>query len=334
MKNGGAVLSTAIDKYCYISIRNLPPFFEHRLRLVYSVMESVQDFRELQHPSARETLRFLKMYDGLEIHHDGDLPARSGMGSSSSFTVGLLNALYGLKGQMASKEQLANESIHIEQNMIKETVGSQDQIAAAYGGLNHIDFAQDGNFQVRSMILPVGRVAELNANLMLFFTGIKRTSSDVAESMVAEIAQRSEQLRRMQLQVAEGIEILSGQRDLREFGELLHEAWQLKRGLGAKVTNGEVDSLYLKARCAGAVGGKLTGAGGGGFMLLFVPPENQQRVRSELKDLLHIPFNFERRGSQVIFYDSSQNKYPVEEAERRSRVPVAFRELSSLNDAI
>ena len=332
--NGGDVLSTAIDKYCYLSVRNLPPFFEHRLRIVYSSIESVQGFEELKHPSARETLRFLGMHNGLEIHHDGDLPARSGMGSSSAFTVGLLNALYGLKGQMVSKERLANESIHIEQNLIKETVGSQDQIATAYGGLNHIHFSRNGTFQVNPMILPEGRVAELNTNLMLFFTGIYRTSSDIAECMVKKIDQRSEQLRAMQQQVKKGIEILRGNYDISEFGTLLHEAWQFKRELSTKVTNNRVDNLYLRAQKAGAIGGKLTGAGGGGFMLLFVPPERQKQVRFELKDLLHIPFNFENRGSKIIFYDTSQNKYPEQEAERRSNVPVVFRELSELSDAI
>lgn len=334
LNHGGDVLSTSIDKYCYISIRNLPPFFEHRLRLVYSTIESVQNFEELRHPSARETLRFLEMHDGLEIHHDGDLPARSGVGSSSSFTVGLLNALYGMKGQMVSKERLAQESIYIEQNLIKETVGSQDQIAAAFGGLNHVHFATDGSFYVQPLVIPDIRIKELSSSLMLFFTGIKRTSSDVAESMVAKIGESSQKLRIMQQQVMEGIEILSGKGRIEDFGELLHAAWLLKRGLGSKVTNGAVDNLYQRARNAGAVGGKLTGAGGGGFMLLFVPPERQDQVRKALADLLHIPFNFERRGSQIIFYDSSQIKYPELDKERRNSVPVVFRELSSIHDAI
>ncbi len=333
-EHGGDVLSTTIDKYCYISIRNLPPFFEHRLRVVYSMIESGQSYEEIQHPAVRETLRFLDVRDGLEIHHDGDLPARSGMGSSSAFTVGLLHGLYAIKGNMICKSQLARESIHIEQELINETVGAQDQVAAAHGGLNHIHFDNNGDFQLQPLTLSEGRAAELNAHLMLFFTGIKRTSSDVADSMVAEIAQQTETLQRMQQQVPEGISILNSSGDLSGFGELLHEAWMLKRGLGSKVTNSAVDNLYQRARDAGAIGGKLTGAGGGGFLLLFVQPEQQAKVRAELKDLLHIPIKFEQRGSEIIFYDPSQTRYPEQEAERRGKVPFVFRELSSIDDAV
>lgn len=328
-KHGGAVLATAIDKYCYITCRYLPPFFEHKSRFVYSKIESCTNNDEIKHPAIREALRYLKMERGIEIHHDGDLPARSGMGSSSAFTVGLLNALYALNGYMPTKHQLMMESIHIEQQMIKETVGSQDQATAAYGGLNHIQFLQNGEISVRPVIMSSERLRELNSHLMLFYTGIKRTAADVADSYVADIETKKRQLRIMKDLVDESMALLNCNGELSGFGELLHEAWQAKRSLSHCVTNGEVDYLYETARNAGAVGGKITGAGGGGFMLLFVPPGRQEQVRTALNKLIYVPFSFDYSGSQIVYFQHEEDFSNIE-VEREQLDIKPFRELSEL----
>jgi len=328
-KHGGAVLAATIDKYCYLTCRHLPPFFEHRIRLVYSRIESCHSLDEIAHPSVREVLRYLKIDRGVEIHHDGDLPARSGMGTSSSFTVGLLHALYALKGFMPSKHQLAEESIHIEQEVLKETVGSQDQVSAAYGGFNHISFLPNGTFSVRPITLTQERLKELNSHLMLFYTGIKRTSADIAESYVNDIEARRRQLRIMKDLIEESISILNNGDDLCGFGELLHEAWQAKRSLSATVSNSFVDQIYESAISAGAIGGKLTGAGGGGFMLLFAPPSRQKEIREKLNTLIHVPFKIEFSGSQIIFFDSEED-YSREEEDRAARSIQSFQEMSPL----
>ncbi len=325
--HGGAVLATTINKYCYLTCRYLPPFFEHRIRLVYSKIESCQTVDEIAHPAVREILRYLQIDRGVEIHHDGDLPARSGMGSSSAFVVGLLHALYALKGHMVSKRQLATEGIHIEQERLKETVGSQDQISAAYGGFNHIAFLPNGDFSITPMTLSVERMQELNSHLMLFYTGIKRTASDVAESYVTDIESRKRQLRIMKDLVEEGVSILNSHSDIAGFGELLHEAWEAKRSLSAKVSNPHVDEIYTEARAAGAIGGKLTGAGGGGFLLLFAPPACHGAIREGLNRLIHVPFKLEGSGSQIIFFDAEEDYSSVEEA-RNGRLILPFQELS------
>jgi len=325
-KHGGAVLATTIDKYCYLTCRYLPPFFEHRIRVVYSKVESCQTVDEISHPSVREVLRYLNIDRGVEIHHDGDLPARSGMGSSSSFTVGLLHALYALKGQMPSKQQLAQESIYIEQEILKETVGSQDQISAAHGGFNIIEFLPSGDISIRPMTLTQERIEELNSHLMLFYTGIVRTASNIAESYVNDIEARKQQLRIMNDLLEESISTLNKGKDIIGFGELLHEAWQVKRSLSTEVSNSNVDEMYNQAISAGAIGGKLTGAGGGGFMLLFVPPEKQMEVRERLNGLIYVPFKFESAGSQVIFF-SQQKDYSILEKERAKQPIPSFVEL-------
>lgn len=325
-KHSGSVLATTINKYCYLTCRYLPPFFEHRIRIVYSKIENCQTIDEIQHPSVREVLRYLKIEQGVEIHHDGDLPARSGMGSSSAFTVGLLHALYALKGCMPGKRQLASESIYIEQELLQETVGSQDQVSAAYGGLNYIRFYPNGEISVRPVTISRERSRALNDHLMLFYTGIKRTASDIAQSYVNQIDDKKRQLRIMKDLVKESLQILSSETDLTEFGELLHEAWQLKRSLSAKVSNAEVDDMYAQARAAGAIGGKITGAGGGGFLLLFVPPECQEQVREALKGLLWVPFQFEPAGSQIVFYDPSTEDYAALDKRRQGQALQAFRE--------
>jgi D-glycero-alpha-D-manno-heptose-7-phosphate kinase len=327
-EHGGAVLAAAIDKYCYLTVRYLPPFFEHRYRVVYSKIENCLNLDEITHPAVREVLRFARVDRGVEIHHDGDLPARSGMGSSSAFVVGLLNAVYALYGQIPTKHQLALEGIHIEQDLLQEMVGSQDQVIAAYGGFNHIAFLPNGEIAVRPITITRDRMKELEAHLMLFYTGVKRTASNVAGSFVPNLNIRRRQLRLLQEMVEESISILTNREDIIGFGELLDEAWEAKRSLSDLVSSPELDEYYAAARTAGAVGGKLTGAGGGGFMLLFVPPDRQQAVRQALRCLIHVPFGFEFSGSQVIFFDP-ENDYRVAEQNRNAQEIQPFREMES-----
>ncbi|HXG51078.1 MAG TPA: kinase [candidate division Zixibacteria bacterium] len=328
-EHGGAVLGATIDKYCYLTCRYLPPFFEHRFRVVYSRIENCQTADEVAHPVVRAMLRYLGIERGLEIHHDGDLPARSGMGSSSAFTVGLLHALCALQGRMLSKEQLAAESIHLEQNVLRETVGSQDQVLAAYGGLNHIVFMTNGSFAVRPVTIGTDRLQELNDHLMLFFTGINRTASQVAQSYIGNVNGRRRELRILGDLVGESLSILNGTQGIAAFGELLNEAWQVKRSLSQEVSNAAVDEIYREATAAGAIGGKLLGAGGGGFMLLFVPPDRQPDVRARLGNLIHVPFKFEFTGTQIIFFDPEVD-YSAEERHRSTRCAAPFRELATL----
>lgn len=306
-RHGGEVLVTSINKYCYISARYLPPFFEHRTRLVYSRTELCQTVDEIQHPAIREVLRYLGIERGVEIHHDGDLPARSGLGSSSAFTVGLLHALYALRGTLCSREQLAREAIHLERDVLQETVGSQDQIAAAYGGFNRVVFLPDGNFDVHPVTIPGERIAALNAQLMLFYTRIPRVASNVAGSYAHDLQAREAQMRTISDLVRRAVAILTEGADVRAFGELLHEGWEAKQALSSQVTNPEIQAWYEAARAEGAIGGKLIGAGGGGFMLLFADPGDHPRIRQRLAELLYVPFQFEHSGSQVIFYDPQED---------------------------
>jgi D-glycero-alpha-D-manno-heptose-7-phosphate kinase len=329
-QHGGAVLATTIDKYCYLSCRYLPPFFEHRLRVVYRKIETCQSADEISHPAVRETLKYLQFDRGLELHHDGDLPARSGMGSSSAFTVGLLNALHALRGERPSRLQLAKESLHIEQHLLHETVGSQDQVMAAHGGLRHVRFFADGRIVAEPVPLSRQRIADLQDHLMLFYTAIVRTSSDVARSYIARLDACKRQLHIMRELVDESLDILGSGTDLSAFGELLHEAWRMKRSLSPQVSNARVDALYERARSAGALGGKLTGAGGGGFLLLFVPPDRRAAVRDALERQIHVPFAFESAGSQIIFCEPGVD-YRLAEADRarRKHREVVFEELAS-----
>jgi D-glycero-alpha-D-manno-heptose-7-phosphate kinase len=328
-QHGGAVLSTTIDKYCYISCRYLPPFFENRYRVVYSKIENVMTIDDIVHPAVREGLRFFKQERGVEIHHDGDLPARSGMGSSSAFMVGLIHTLHALNGQMPSKKQLALESIEVEQNIIRENVGSQDQVAAAYGGFNHTEFHESGEISVRPVTLAPERFAELNSHLMLFYTGIKRTASDVAASYTNNLDAKKRQLRILKDLVNESIAVLTHRHPIADFGDLLNEAWLVKRSLSATVTNPEVEAIYARARGAGALGGKLLGAGGGGFMLLFAPPERHAEISHVLGGLVQVPFNFEFGGSQIIFFEPEKNHDHIE-AQRAGRPLQPFHELDGV----
>lgn len=301
--NGGAVVGLAIDKYCYISVRRLPPFFEHRSRIVYSQVELVREVAEIQHPAVRAILSDFGVNEGLEIHHDADLPARSGLGSSSAFTVGLLNALYALESRMISKRDLAREAIRIEQNVLKEQVGSQDQLWAAYGGLHRFDFLRDGTFTASPIILSSERRNALAGSLMLVFTGFSRFATDFAKDQVRNIGKREKQLATLRQMVDSALPIIvDDKKPLRELGELLHESWLLKRELADSVSNAKIDEIYEAARAAGALGGKLLGAGGGGFMVLYAEEGARECVRARLKGLVHVSVGIDNDGSKIVLY--------------------------------
>lgn len=303
LKHGGEVISTTINKYLYITCRHMPPFWDYKHRLVYgSKSEFVTSIEEIEHPSIRETLRFLNIDYGVDMHYNTDIPARSGIGSSSSFTVGLLNALNGMEGKISSKHQLMKDSIYIEQEMIKEPVGAQDQTAAAYGGFNHIIFRKDGEIETTPITIPSERIKELNDSLLLVFTGFQRYSKDIEGKKMANIDQNIKQLDTMKHYVSDAIDILNSNRDIREFGALLNDTWKMKKSLADNVTDDRIDTMYRVGMENGAVGGKLLGAGGGGFMLFFVPPEKKAELQKMLKNYICVPFCFENSGSQVIYY--------------------------------
>ena len=301
---GGAVLATSINKYCYISLRYLPPFFEHKYRIVYSKVEMVKEKGDIQHPVVRAAIDFMKINEGLEIHHDGDLPARTGLGSSSSFTVGMLHVLYALKGIMPTKKRLALEAIHLERNILKESVGSQDQILASIGGFNRIDFdsGHENAYRETPVMINAQRTQDLQSHLMLFFTGISRFASDVAKKKIDNMPNKTRQLTTMHHMVEEAVSVLISEGCITEFGKLLHESWMLKRELSDGVTSKYIDEVYSAACDEGAIGGKLLGAGGGGFMLIFAPPEKQLAIEKRLGDLLRVPFEFESQGSQIVVF--------------------------------
>ena len=302
--NGGSVLATAIDKYCYISCRHLPPFFEHKHRVVYSKVESVKEINEIQHPAVRAVLSTLGTNEGLEIHHDGDLPARSGLGSSSSFTVGLINALNALKGQQTSKEDLAKQAIYIEQEVLKENVGSQDQILAAFGGFNRIDFNSDDSFNITPVIINKDLTGQLQNHMLLFFTGLSRYASDIAKDKIANFKNHFRELTQMKEMVNEGLSILQSNSDsINDLGKLLHESWELKRSLSTKVSTPQIDEIYKSGIESGAIGGKILGAGGGGFILFIAKPENHEKIRTRLKNLVHVSFKFNNTGSKIVVYE-------------------------------
>lgn len=298
---GGAVLSTTFDKYCYVSVRHLPKFFEYRNQLTYSKIEKTINVDDFEHPMVRNAMKYLDMHD-LCISYDADLPARSGLGSSSSFAVGLLNAFHALKGQYVGKEQLSKEAIHVERVMCAESGGWQDQIAAAYGGMNRITFKDDG-FEVTPVIIQQSRKQKLNQNLLMFFTGFSRFSSDIEKDKSASFKTKISELHEIAKLVDIGENILTDRHgNLDEFGRLLHYTWQLKRSIGSKVSTDSLDYIYQKALKHGALGGKLLGAGGGGFFIFYTPRERQDEVREALKDLLYIPFQFEDSGTQILYY--------------------------------
>jgi len=300
LKYGGKVLGTTIDKYCYLNIRKLPPFFDYKYRVVYSKQESVKRVDDIEHPSVKQTLKYLNIDYGVSINYDGDIPARSGMGSSSAFTVGLLNGLYALEGKMLTKHELANKAIHIEQNLIKENVGSQDQAFASHGGLNLIEFLQNGEIVSTPIILNKNRFHSFEENIMLFFSGISRNANEIAKDQVSKISINKEKIDNIKNLVDEAYEILT-KKDLDQFGELLNYTWELKKSLSNNITNYIIEEMYEKAKKAGAIGGKLLGAGGGGFMAFYVPKKHQDKVRVALKNFLYVPIKFEFNGSKIVF---------------------------------
>ena len=301
-ENGGAVLSTTFDKYCYVNVRHLPRFFDYSIELSYSKTERVTDVNDIQHPAILNAMKMLDMHE-LRLTYEADLPARSGLGTSSSFAVGMLNAFYALKGKYADKKKLADEAIYLERELCAEAGGWQDQIAASFGGFNRINFNADG-YKVHPVIISPERKRQLNQNLLMFFTGFTRFSSDIQKkNNVGENEDKKVRLKKMYELVDEAESILTDKhRDLDDFGRLLDTTWRLKKGAGSAVSTGSIDELYEKGMRTGALGGKLLGAGGGGFLVFYVQPEKQEAVKVAMKDLMYIPFKFEDGGTQVIYY--------------------------------
>lgn len=302
LREGGAVLSTTIDKYCWISARYLPPFFTNKHQIVWSHIETVSSISEILHPAVREGLRLLGFDDsvGVEIHHQGDLPARSGIGSSSSFSVGLIKVLLALRGESIARHDLALKAMRLEQDVLKESVGSQDQVAAAYGGFNLIQFTTDRTITVEPVAISRARVEELESSLLLFYAGTTRLASEIAKTVISNVSSNTSSLRVMRGMVDAALDLLTGGGGLEGFGRLLDDAWCLKRSLAAGVTNRYLDEVYQTALSSGALGGKLLGAGGSGFMVFFVPPERHPKVLRALDRLLHVPFKLESEGCTVI----------------------------------
>ena len=299
MENGGAVLSTTFDKYCYVNVRHLPRFFDYSTELSYAKIERVTDVNDIQHPAIREAMKMLDMHE-IRLTYEADLPARSGLGTSSSFAVGMINAFYALKGKYADKKKLADAAIYLERELCKEAGGWQDQIAASYGGFNRINFNSDG-YEVLPLIINPERKRQLNNNLMMFFTGFTRFSSDVQKANASNKADKVNQLKEMLALVDEAEKVLvDKQSDLDEFGRLLDHTWRIKRKTGNTVSTNSIDELYDKGLKAGALGGKLLGAGGGGFLVFYVEPDKQEKVKKAMEDLLYIPFEFEDGGTRVI----------------------------------
>lgn len=303
-QHSGDVLSTSINHYNYISCRYLPPFHaEYRNRIAWKIMEYPQTVDQIQHNAIRSALKYYGVTQGVEISNQCDLPARSGLGSSSSFCAGLIEAIYALKGEMITKYGLAKETIKLEREILAENGGIQDQIAAVYGGLNHIHINNNGSFSVNPVLISDERKQNLNNNLMLFFTGVVRSSSDIAEKQIKSTKDKTAQLTRMQQMVCEAEQILTNQNeDLDDFGRMLHETWMLKRSLTDKISTSLIDQIYQTAMDNGALGGKILGAGGGGFVLLYAKPENQKAIKKALHNLIYVPFKFDDQGSQIIYY--------------------------------
>jgi D-glycero-alpha-D-manno-heptose-7-phosphate kinase len=318
-EHGGSVLAAAIDKYCHISCRYLPPFFEYKSRILYSKVECVNDNAKIEHPAVRAILGYLDVKEGVEIHHDGDLPARTGLGTSSAFAVGMLNTVYALKNRMVPHMQLAKEAIHIEQDILKENVGCQDQVITATGGLSRVDFSPDDNIRTTPIILPPKRLSDFQDHILLYFTGFSRIASEVVKEQLRRMPDNKPEMLRMREMVGEAVNILTGEGSLGEFGRLLDEGWQLKRRLSPKVSSEAIDDIYEAARSAGALGGKLLGAGGGGFMILFARPSEQPRIKEKLHRLLRIPFRFENQGSRITLYEPQAEGAEQNGAQDRSR---------------
>ncbi|MFA6442706.1 MAG: hypothetical protein WCV99_10235 [Sterolibacterium sp.] len=308
-EHGGTVISAAINKYSFITCRYLPPFFDYKFRIRYYQREETNSIAEIKHPAVRECLSFMQLEKGVDLVHHADLPARTGLGSSSTFTVGLLHALYALKHEMPTKRELALNAIYVEQELIGEAVGSQDQTAAAFGGVNRIDFGGTQEITVTPLILSPTKLESLERHMMLFFTGFARTASDIAPEQIQNIPTRTNELHRMMEIVDAAMEILTSKSDRTEdFGRLLDEQWRIKQKMSSRISNREINAIYDQGIAAGALGGKLLGAGGGGFMLFLASPERQAAVRDALKDLLYVPSRFDHLGSQIV-YHSHEDEY-------------------------
>lgn len=300
-EHGGAVISTTFDKYCYVNVRHLPRFFEYSTELVYSKMERVTRLEEIDHPMLRNAMRMLDMHE-IRLSYEADLPARSGLGTSSSFAVGTLNAFYALKGKYADKKKLATEAIYLERTLCGEAGGWQDQIAASFGGFNRINFSANG-YEVLPVIISPERKKQLNQNLLMFFTGFTRFSSEVQKANTLNKADKTAHLKEMLSLVDDAERVLTDKHaNLDEFGRLLDHTWRLKKQTGSAVSTNSIDALYEKGMTAGALGGKLLGAGGGGFLVFYVQPDRQDSVRWAMRDFMHIPFEFEEGGTRVIHY--------------------------------
>ncbi len=308
MQHGGAVLATAIDKYVYLMVSPLTRFSDHKFRISYSITELCHSVDEIKHPSVRECLRFMGIDGGLEINVASDLPARTGLGSSSSFTVGLLHALHAYKGQQVSPQQLAEEAVHVEQQMIKERVGCQDQFMAAYGGLSYLQFDRLAGVHASPVPIKADRLEDLSSRLLLFYTGLQRSAHEVLEKQISNTKEgRLEtELQQIKDRVQTGLKLLGSDTDLDEFGELLHESWQLKKSLSSQISNPYIDDCYAAARNAGAIGGKLLGAGGGGFLLIYSNPKSQSTIRMALSNLQEVKIQFAPYGSRLIFYQPTR----------------------------
>lgn len=299
-EHGGAVISTTFDKYCYVNVRHLPRFFDYSTELSYARTERVKRVEDIEHPAIREAMKHLDMHE-IRLTYEADLPARSGLGTSSSFAVGMLNAFYALKGKYADKRKLADDAIFLERVLCNESGGVQDQIAASFGGMNRINFNAEG-YTVNPVIISPERKKLLNCNLMLFFTGFSRFSSDIQVAAEKNLKNKQSQLLEMLSLVDDAEKVLTSKTDLEEFGRLLDYTWRLKRGITDKVSTDSIDAVYSRALQAGAIGGKLLGAGGGGFLLFYVDPDKQESVRKALENLLYVPFEFENGGTRVIHY--------------------------------
>lgn len=307
-ENGGSVISTTIDKYCYVNVRKLPPFFDYSIELSYSRIERVDNIKKIEHPAIRNAMKMTKT-DGIRLTYEADLPARSGLGTSSSFAVGMLNAFYALQGKYVDKKGLADKAIHLERVLCNEHGGWQDQIAASFGGFNRIDFSKDG-YKIHPIIISPERKQMLSDNLLMFFTGFTRISSDIQKvNEKTNKEDKNKNLQKMYKMVDRAEKILTNnEADLDDFGRLLNETWNLKKKTGKAVSTSKIDELYETAMNAGALGGKLLGAGGGGFLVFYVQKENHEKVKEALKDLLYIPFNFENEGTSVIYYKAESKK--------------------------
>ena len=300
-EHGGAVLSTTFDKYCYVNVRHLPRFFDYSTELSYSVTERVTNVEDIEHPAIRNAMKMLDMHE-IRLTYEADLPARSGLGTSSSFAVGMLNAFYALKGKYADKKKLADEAIYLERVLCNEAGGWQDQIAASYGGFNRINFGPDG-YEVLPLIISPERKKQLNNNLLMFFTGFTRFSSEMQKANNVSSAEKTVQLKEMMALVDDAEQVLVNKNsDLDSFGRLLDRTWRLKKQTGSKISTNSIDAFYEKGIQAGALGGKLLGAGGGGFLLFYVQPKKQEAVRDAMRELMYIPFEFENGGTRVIHY--------------------------------